>query len=77
MRDVPADVVSPAVVELLAWISRERRTYDETIEAWKTHCPRLSAWEDALAGGLVRLERGDGGELCVALTPAGAAALPS
>lgn len=77
MRDVPADVVSPAVVELLAWISRERRTYDETIEAWKTHCPRLSAWEDALAGGLVRLERGSGGELCVALTQAGAAALPS
>ena len=65
------DVVSDPVHQLLDWISLGRRTYAETIEAWKTHCPRLSAWEDALAGGLIAIERRDG-ESLVVLTDAGA-----
>jgi hypothetical protein len=51
---------------LLAWIAERSRSYDETIEVWKTSCPRLSVWEDALADGLVRIDRGD-----VLLTTAG------
>jgi len=43
---------------LLAWIAERSRSYEETIEAWKTSCPRLSVWEDALADGLVRIDRG-------------------
>ncbi|MDQ3548299.1 MAG: hypothetical protein M3439_05695 [Chloroflexota bacterium] len=27
------------------------------MEAWRTSCPRLSIWEDALADGLVSVER--------------------
>ena len=30
----------------------------ETIDVWKTSCPRLSVWEDAVADGLVRIDRG-------------------
>jgi hypothetical protein len=26
------------------------------MDAWRSHCPRLSAWEDALDEGLIRLE---------------------
>jgi hypothetical protein len=37
---------------------REPRSYGETLEAWKTSCPRLTIWEDAIAEGLVRVERG-------------------
>lgn len=44
------------VLELLAWISSRRRSYGETMEAWRTNCPRHSVWEDALNAGLVRLE---------------------
>ena len=44
------------LLELLAWISSRRRTYGETMEAWRTNCPRHSVWEDALVAGLVRLE---------------------
>ncbi len=44
------------LIELLTWISRGRRTYGETMEAWRTNCPRHSVWEDALIDGLVRLE---------------------
>ena len=45
-------------VQLLAWIAERSRSYAETIEVWKTSCPRLSVWEDALADDLVRVERG-------------------
>ena len=52
--------------QLLAWIAERPRTYAETMEAWRTSCPRLSVWEDAVADGLVRTSRGG-----VQLTPAG------
>ena len=43
---------------MLAWIAEKPRSYAETMEAWKTSCPRLAVWEDALADGLVRIDRG-------------------
>ncbi len=45
-------------IQFLEWLSERPRTYDDTMDAWRTSCPRLSIWEDALAAGLVRL--GDG-----------------
>ena len=33
-----------------------RRTYVETMEAWRTFCPRFSVWEDFQIDGLVRVE---------------------
>lgn len=57
-------------LELLAWVSSRPRTYAETIEAWGTHCPRLTVWEDTVLGGLVRVVEGR-----VGLTEAGEAAL--
>jgi hypothetical protein len=51
--DVPA-----LTLQLLAWIAERSPSYAETIEAWKTSCPRLSIWEDALTDGLVRVDRG-------------------
>ena len=58
--------------DLLAWVGARPRTYSETMEAWKTHCPRLSIWEDALLDGLVAVRRSG-----VVLTAAGDAALAS
>ena len=52
--------------QLLAWIAERPRRYDETIEVWKTSCPRLAVWDDALADELVRIDRG-----IVRLTAAG------
>jgi hypothetical protein len=46
--------------------------------AWRTSCPRLPVWEDATAGGLVRIEAGPDtaqSEARVVLTEAGRAAL--
>ena len=72
----PADAApaDPLTREFLAWLARAPRTYAQTMEAWRTSCPRQSVWEDALADGLIRLERGRGtplGETGVALTARG------
>jgi hypothetical protein len=40
------------------------------MEAWRSHCPRLTIWEDAVGAGLVRIVRP-----YVLLSAAGEAAL--
>ncbi len=50
--------VNAPTIQLLAWLSERPRSYAETIEVWKTSCPRLSVWEDALVDDLVRIDRG-------------------
>jgi hypothetical protein len=62
-------------VELLSWLASRTRTYAETMEAWHSHCPRLTVWEDALIGGLVRIERSESNVSTVAITEAGLATL--
>lgn len=70
-----ADALGMLTLQLLAWVAERPRTYAETMEAWRTSCPRLSVWEDASLGGLVRLTRGDDDRSVVALTEAGRAIL--
>ena len=72
---MPANVAAePPTVELLSWLASRTRTYDEAIEAWHSHCPRLTVWEDALIEGLIRIERANGNST-VALTGRGRATL--
>lgn len=59
-------IVAAPTLELLVWIADRTRSYSETLEVWKTSCPRLAVWEDALADDLVRIDRG-----LVLLTAAG------
>ena len=61
------NAVSAQTLQLLSWIAERPRSYAATIEVWKTSCPRLSVWEDALSDRLVRVDRGS-----VLLTDAGA-----
>src|SRR5215211_4787100 len=46
---------TPLTRDLLVWIASAPRTYRETMEAWRTSCPRLPIWEDAVRDGLVRI----------------------
>ena len=48
-----ADTTDPLVLDLVEWIAREPRLYAEVIEAWRTSCPRLTIWEDAVDRGYV------------------------
>jgi hypothetical protein len=63
-------------LQFLAWVADGPRTYGEAMDAWRSTCPRLSIWEDAVRDGLVRLENGGGMKSSlVVLTPAGRARL--
>ena len=80
VRHVRASAPSPSalMLELLGWIAERPRTYDETMSAWRTSCPRAPVWEDATADGLVEIATGDGqgiGAALVRLTPLGRSAL--
>ena len=48
------------VLDLLEWLYRSDRSYEETMNAWRTSCPRLPVWEDANDDGLVVTEHHDG-----------------
>jgi hypothetical protein len=50
--------VTAPTVQLLAWIAEQSRSHAETVEVWRTSCPRLAVWEDAVADDLVRIESG-------------------
>ena len=65
--------MSTLTEQFLAWVADRPRTYADAMEAWRSTCPRLSIWEDALGDELVRLEPGAGGlsECRVVLTPRG------
>ncbi|MGH6968847.1 MAG: hypothetical protein ACREEL_11445 [Stellaceae bacterium] len=66
------------LVQLLAWIAARPRRYGETLDAWRTSCPRLPVWEDAVEAGLVKIVGGrePGMRRCeVRLTAAGRARL--
>ena len=47
------DVPDPLVFDLVEWVAKEPRTYAEMLDAWRTSCPRLTVWEDAIERGLV------------------------
>ncbi|MBA2398512.1 MAG: hypothetical protein H0V72_07400 [Bradyrhizobium sp.] len=41
------------VLDLVEWVAREPRLYADVIETWRTSCPRLTIWEDAVDRGYV------------------------
>lgn len=50
------DTVEALVLDLLEWVAMKNRTYEETIDAWRTSCPRLPVWEEANDRRLIVLE---------------------
>jgi hypothetical protein len=48
--------VRQSTIELLTWLSTRPRTYGQAMETWRSTCPRLSIWEDAIRDGLVQIE---------------------
>jgi hypothetical protein len=68
-----SDSRSLMMIQFLDWVGDRPRTYRQAMEAWRTSCPRLSVWEDAIIEGLVCIE--SGADRAVCLTSAGRAAL--
>ena len=51
-----SESVNLLMLEFLDWISTRPRTYAETMDAWQSHCPRQTIWEDAIIDGLIQLK---------------------
>jgi len=48
-----AEAVNALVLDLVEWVAREPRPYTDVIDTWRTSCPRLTIWEDAVDAGYV------------------------
>ena len=71
-----SECTTQLTLDFLAWLAAAPRTYGEAMEAWRTSCPRLTVWEDALADGLIRVDNGRPLRQCaVTLTERGRAIL--
>ena len=68
------DTVENLILDLIDWVERRERTYQETLDAWRTSCPRLPVWEDASERGLVETASANGRSI-VRATSAGLAFL--
>jgi hypothetical protein len=64
----------PLILDLVEWVARRPRAYSEVMEAWRTSCPRLPVWEDAVELGLLE-RRAEAGDALVRVTAAGLAYL--
>src|SRR3954454_21734920 len=67
--------LDPLILDLLEWLGREPRTYADVIDAWRTSCPRLTVWEDAIDRGFAVREHGRAREVMIRLTATGRAFL--
>jgi hypothetical protein len=71
MSEPAAEVL---VLDLLEWLAKRDRSYEEVMDAWRTSCPRLPVWEDANDRGLVMQEEMNG-RCVVKISPSGLALL--
>jgi len=65
----------PLLLDFLAWLAPAPRPYAEVMETWRTSCPRLTVWEDAVDLGLVARQGRAPEAPVVTLTPRGRLAL--
>ena len=61
------------LVSFLGWLDAGPRPYAEMLEAWRTSCPRLTVWEDALELEFVCRRGREGQEPTLELTDIGRA----
>lgn len=59
------------LLDLVAWIAEEPRAYSDVLDAWRTSCPRLPVWEEAVDRGYVRRVPGGIGGAAIHATAAG------
>ena len=70
-----ADPLDPLILDLVEWCARQPRPYADVIDAWRTSCPRLTVWEDAIERGFLTRETGRGNKPHITVTENGRAFL--
>jgi hypothetical protein len=68
-------LLEPLILDMLETLAPAPRPYAEVMEAWRTSCPRLTVWEDAVDRGFVTRRSAASGAMLVDLTPLGRAFL--
>jgi hypothetical protein len=66
--------VDNLLLDLVEWVGMKERSYQEALDAWRTSCPKLPVWEEAIDRGLLERDFANGRWL-VRVTPAGLALL--
>ena len=56
----PSHDLDPLILDLVEGIAKSPRTYADVMDVWRTSCPRLTVWEDAVERGFVERVRRDG-----------------
>ena len=69
------DAPTALTADFLAWLAPAPKPYAEVMDAWRTSCPRLTVWEDALDAGLVAHLHIPGRPAMVGVTAKGGALL--
>ena len=57
-EDSEQTAAAALTLQFLAFVADAERTYAETMEAWRSTCPRMPIWEDAVRDGLVQIQNG-------------------
>lgn len=70
-----AEEHEPLILDLVEWVAAQPRPYSQVMEAWRTSCPRLPVWEDAVDRGLVERRQDGSNDPQVCVTAAGLAYL--
>jgi hypothetical protein len=66
-----SESVEHLILDLMEWIGPTPRPYAETMDAWRTSCPRLPVWEEATDRGFIERHWEPGKPAVVSVTPAG------
>lgn len=59
------------VLDLVEWVAIEPRPYREVMDAWRTTCPKLAVWEEAVGRRFLIQEATSGAGVLVKATPEG------
>lgn len=66
-----AGTLDPLILDMLRWLASAPQPYAEVMARWRTSCPRLTVWEDAVDRGYVARRRVGAAPAVVELTACG------
>lgn len=64
-------VIEPLICDLVAWVANQPQPYSDVMERWRTSCPQLPVWEEAVDRGLVERHRDENGKTVIIATQRG------
>jgi hypothetical protein len=67
--------LEPLVLDLVEWVGQVPRPHRDVMDVWRTSCPRLTVWEEAVDRGYVARDWDPAQGAIIVLTPLGRAFL--